>query len=99
MNPLKISNKKGAIKNSKTILLKGKKGAVTREHEHTTRSVSFLLLNKKGVEMTLNTIVILIILVIVLIVMIYFFSKYYGSNANNLNDIGDNAINVSRNFT
>jgi len=79
--------------------ISNKKGAVTREHEHTTRSVSFLLLNKKGVEMTLNTIVVLIILVIVLIVMIYFFSKYYGTNANNLNNIGNNAINMSRNFS
>ena len=78
------------------IFPKGKKGAVKNPKNFFG---TFFLKEKKGVEMTLNTIVILIILVIVLIVMIFFFSKYYGSNANNLNTIGNNAINMSRNFS
>lgn len=54
--------------------------------------------NKKGVEMTLNTIVILIILVIVLIIMIIFFTKHYGVNSESITTIGDNAINLSKNY-
>lgn len=54
--------------------------------------------NKKAIELTLNTIVVLIILVIVLIIMIIFFTKYYSSNAESVNNIGDNAINLSKTY-
>ena len=48
--------------------------------------------NKKGVELTLQTIVVFIILLIVLIVVISFFSENYSSNLNVLNATGQQAI-------
>ncbi len=48
--------------------------------------------NKKGVELTLQTIVIFIILVVVLVVMIFFFVNHYGDNLGTLWDVGNSSI-------
>ncbi len=53
--------------------------------------------NKKGVELTLQTVIIFIILLVVLIVMIYFFTTHYGSNSESLINIGEEAINTAKN--
>lgn len=53
---------------------------------------------KKGMELSLNSIVVLIILVIVLIVMIYFFINHYGSNSGSLIDVGSGAIEGAKNL-
>lgn len=72
--------------------IQSKKDAVKK----TTFFFGTFFKNKKGVELTFNVIVILILLVIVLIIMIFFFVKYYGSNANSINNVGENAINMSK---
>ena len=45
--------------------------------------------NKKGVELTMQTVVVLIIVIIVLIVVIVFFTTNYGENAGTLFKIGE----------
>ena len=40
-----------------------------------------LKMNKKAVELTLQTIIVMIIVIIVLVVMIVFFSNHFGDNS------------------
>ncbi len=54
-------------------------------------------LNKKGIELSLETIVIFIVLVIVLIVISYFFVDNYSSNSDSLNSIGNSILNKYKN--
>ena len=51
--------------------------------------------NKKGVELSLQTIIVLIIVVIVVIVMIMFFSDQFLSNSQGISDTGNAVINGS----
>lgn len=53
--------------------------------------------NKKGSELTLQTIVILVILVIAMIIIIYFFMHHYGGNATAFNNISDSVITDTMN--
>ena len=48
--------------------------------------------NKKGMEMALQTIVLLIILIIVLIIVISFFVGEYSQGSKTVTDIGKGAI-------
>mgnify|MGYP006268540561 CR=1 FL=1 len=48
--------------------------------------------NKKGVELTLNTIVMMIIAIIALIVIISFFLTHYGGNIDFIFGLGDQAL-------
>jgi uncharacterized protein (UPF0333 family) len=52
-----------------------------------------IIKNKKGIELSLETIVIFIILIIVLVVMIYFFTHNYTSNNNQIHNISTIIIN------
>ncbi|MFW5704923.1 MAG: hypothetical protein ACOCXG_03685 [Nanoarchaeota archaeon] len=49
--------------------------------------------NKKGVELTLQTIVVFIIAVIVLVMVVFFFLKHY--DANSVTEVGKGAIDVA----
>jgi hypothetical protein len=48
--------------------------------------------NKKGVELTLNLIVILIIALIVLLVIIYFFSGNFLSGSEDIKNISESVL-------
>lgn len=52
---------------------------------------------KKGIELTLQTVIIFIILLLVLFVMIYFFTTHYGSNSETLGNLGKDAIDAAKN--
>lgn len=54
--------------------------------------------NKKGTELTLNTIVMIILIIIAFMLIIFFFNKYYNSNSQSINSIGENAINMSKTY-
>ena len=54
--------------------------------------------SKKGIELTLQTIVIFIIAVVVLIVIIMFFTTHYGDNVSNLFNIGNGSIEAAKNI-
>lgn len=49
--------------------------------------------NKKGVELTLQTIIMLIIAILVLIMMIYFFSGNFTENTSVIKDTGSGVLN------
>lgn len=53
--------------------------------------------DKKGTELSLQTIVILVIGVIALIVIIYFIVTNYTQNSNTVTDIGKSAIEQAAN--
>lgn len=50
------------------------------------------MLDKKGIELTMQTVVIFIILVIVLLVMIFFFANNYVPNSEGLVEIGNSTF-------
>lgn len=52
--------------------------------------------NKKGVELTLETIAVFIILLVVFIVIVYFFTTHYSSNSDALINAGNDALNNAR---
>lgn len=54
------------------------------------------ILNKKGMELSLNAIVILALMIIVLIVIIYFFVTHYSGNSTSIEVIGKDAINGAK---
>lgn len=51
-----------------------------------------MMLDKKGIELTMQTVVIFIILVIVLLVMIFFFANNYVPNSEGLVEIGNSTF-------
>jgi len=53
---------------------------------------------KKGNEITLQTVVIFIILIIVLILILYFFTSHYNTNANVLENLSSTSIKNPNNF-
>lgn len=54
-----------------------------------------IIQQKKGVELSLQTVVVLIIVIIVIIVMISFFSEHFTSNSDAITDTGKNILNGS----
>lgn len=52
-------------------------------------------LEKKGVELSLQTIIVLIIVIVVVIVMIVFFSDNFITNADSIGDTGRDILNTS----
>lgn len=54
--------------------------------------------NKKGVELSLETVVVFIILVIVLIVILYFFIGHYTEGSTNLINSSSELIKESNNI-
>ena len=48
---------------------------------------------RKAIELSLQTVVILIILLIVMLVMAVFFGQHFTDNAGSIFSIGDSAIN------
>lgn len=58
-----------------------------------------LILNKKGVELSLNTVVLFIIAVIVLIVITVYFLNTYGDNNNTVINVGRDAIDYAKDFS
>ena len=61
--------------------------------------VKKLKINKKGMDLSLNTVVLLIICVLVMILLIFFFIKYYGGNGKDLTNAGNSAIDYAKNFS
>ncbi len=57
-----------------------------------------LIKDKKGVELTLNTIIVFIILLIVMIVVILFFSEHFTTNNDSITNIGKDAILNAKNL-
>lgn len=59
-------------------------------------------MNKKGVEMTMNTIILAAILLVVLFVLMFTFTKYFGQEQNivgqELDKLGDCDGDETRNF-
>lgn len=54
--------------------------------------------NKKGVELTLQTIAIFILVIIVMIMIISFFTTHYGDGADRLFDVGNSTIESAKNY-
>lgn len=52
--------------------------------------------NKKGVELSLNTIIIFIMALIVLIILVYFFVTHYSDNSTTLITAGTSAIDSAK---
>lgn len=53
--------------------------------------------NKKAMELSLQTIVILVIVLVVLFVMIFFFTNHYGDNSDTLLNVSGSAIENAKN--
>lgn len=53
--------------------------------------------NKKGIELTLQTIVVMIIVIIVLVVMIFFFSNHFGGNSDVFFNASNSAVSDASN--
>lgn len=51
-----------------------------------------MIKNKKGVELTWETIVVFIIIIVVFIVVVIFFVKHYGANSAGLMNVSKDAI-------
>lgn len=56
-----------------------------------------MIKNRKGMELSLNTIVIFILLLVTLVVVIYFFTTHYGDNSNILMNLSKGAIENAKN--
>lgn len=56
-----------------------------------------LIKEKKGIELSLQTIVVLIISVVVFIIIVYFFGIHYMEGSNDVTNISTNIINNVRN--
>lgn len=54
--------------------------------------------SKKGMELSLNTVVIVIISIIVLVFIIMYFITYYGGNSGQIGTIGQGAIEGAKDF-
>lgn len=54
--------------------------------------------NRKGIEMTLQTVVIFILLIIVLAVVSFFFVNNYMDNSGMLTNVGNSTIDSVKNF-
>ncbi len=54
--------------------------------------------NKKGIELTMQTIVIFIIAITVLIVVIFFFSSNYTQGSTNIANVSSGAIDAAKNY-
>lgn len=55
-------------------------------------------INKKGNELTLQTLIMYILAIIVLAVVIYFFATKYTSNSTDIISIGNSSIQAAKDF-
>lgn len=59
-------------------------------------SVNFFKMNKKGVELTLNTVVVAIIVLIILVVILIIFSGMASKVYNSLSDLVNNILEFAK---